>query len=57
LIGLKDKSTIEKLCDFRASIVNENYKTNIKPITLDELEARAIESNISIEKGEVIRLK
>ena len=53
LIGLQDIATLEKLEKLRNQSEIEAYEVSLKPMTLAELEARALESSLAIEKGEV----
>ncbi len=52
LIGLQDMATLEQLEKLRNQSEIAAYEASLKPMTVEELKARAIESNLAIENGE-----
>ena len=53
LAGLQDPAKVFKILDARKEIEANGYEASLKPMTREELVARAIASNEAIEKGEV----
>jgi hypothetical protein len=53
LIGLQDTKVLEALNKLRRASEVAAYEANLKPMTVEELVARAEESNRDIEAGRV----
>ncbi|WP_020539348.1 hypothetical protein [Lewinella cohaerens] len=52
LAQLQDVNLLERLKEFRREAEAEAYEASLKPMTVDELVARAEASNRAIEAGE-----
>jgi hypothetical protein len=52
LAQLQDVNLLERLKEFRRKAEAEAYEASLKPMTVDELVARAEASNRAIEAGE-----
>lgn len=57
LVGVRDESTLEQLSKLREESIKKEYESNLKPMSVEELEKRAIESNKAIERGEYFDAK
>ncbi len=53
LIGLQDMATLKRLEELRNESEIAAYEASLKPMTVEELEARALESNRAIALGQV----
>ncbi len=54
LANLQDQNILKQLLEFRKQAEKSNEKTAFKPMTQEELIARALESEKAFEAGEVI---
>ena len=52
LIGLQDMATLKRLEELRKESEIAAYEASLKPMTIEELKARAMESNRAIANGE-----
>ena len=52
LAQLQDTNLLEQLREFRQNADRKAYESSLKPMTVDELVARAEASNRAIEAGE-----
>ncbi len=57
LAGLQDDSIIQKLLEFKGISETDEYELTLKPISIEELVARAEASNKAIEKGEYVDIE
>jgi hypothetical protein len=53
IVGVNDVTLLQKISKFRSKSVKEAFETNLKPMSTEELETRAVASNRNIEQGEV----
>ena len=53
LIGLKDIGVLKQLESIRSQNQQDVYDENLKPMSIEELKARAMESNKAIANGQV----
>lgn len=53
LIGLQDLSTLKKLEELRNESETAAYEASLKPMSVKELEARALESSQAIAEGRI----
>jgi len=53
LVGVNDVTLLQQISKFRSKSVKEAFETGMKPMSIEELEARAVASNKNIEQGEV----
>jgi len=53
LVQLQDPRVLEALVRFRKKTEIEDYEASLKPMSVEELTARAIASNKDIENGDV----
>ncbi len=57
LVQIQDPRVLEALIRFRKKTETEEYEANLKPMTSEELTARAITSNKAIENGDVFPIE
>ena len=57
LVKVQDPRILEALIRFRKKTEIEEYEANLKPMTKDELEARAMASEKAIENGNVFPIE
>lgn len=54
---LQDVNLLERLKEFRQKAETEHYEASLKPMTVEELVARAEASNRAIENGEYLPIE
>ena len=57
LVKVQDPRILEALIRFRKKAEIEEYEASLKPMTKEELTARAVASNKAIENGDVYNIE
>ena len=57
LVQLQNPTTLEKLLEFKKQAEIASYEANLKPMTKEELTARAEASEEAIAKGQVSNIE